>query len=475
LLGHTLNPFNGFVGILLQPWLGLVRTHNVIVVFAFVFGAYTAFRLALHVTDRTVGSLIAGFSFGFSSFHFAHAVGHLNLVSLEWIPLFLLAWLRLLERPSVGLGVQAALVLFLVLLCDHYYFLYCVLAGALVLGVRAFQRRDLLYWLRPPFVVPLSCFVAVSALSSGALVVPLLWHAQGDPLSGAHPAEYFSMDLLSLWIPGGHWRFSELTLPFWSRLSGEPVHESSVHLGIATSLAIFFAWWQRASLRALDLVVWWTILAFFAVMSLGPFLQVWGVALPVVLPYRLLELLLPPLELSGCPVRMVVMVTLAAGILAGLGIDELLRRGRGARVGAVLLVLVMGIELLPDRIPTTAKGPLPGWVSALAAMPEAYGFMDVDDVVVGPPALYFQTVHGVPLFEGYMARVPASVKGQDAALRALRRRGNFKALCEQHGFAYFLFGAGSGAVSMPVAPVWSGEELELYDVRAAWDCAVVPR
>ena len=475
LLGHALNPFNGFVGILLQPWLGLVRTHNALVVFAFVAGAYTAFRLALHVTDRIVGSLIAGFLFGFSSFLFAHAVGHLNLVSLEWIPLFLLAWLRLLERPSVGRGAQAALALFLVLLCDHYYFLYCVLAGALVLLVRVFQRRDPLFWLRPPFVVPLGCFLAVSALSSGVLVVPLIWHAQGDPLSGAHPAGYFSLDLLSLWIPGGHWRFSELTRPYWSRLSGEPVHESSVQLGFATTLAIFFAWRQRASFRALDLVVWWVILAFFAVMSLGPFLQVWGMTVPVVLPYRLLEILLPPLELSGCPVRMVVMVTLAAGVLAGVGMDELLRGGRGARAGAVLLLLVMGIELLPDRLPTTAAKPLPGWVSALAAMPKTYGFMDVDDVVVGPPALYFQTVHGVPIFEGYLARIPASVKAQDAALRALRRRRDFRALCEEHGFAYFLFGAGSGAGSMPVAPIWSGEDLELYDVRSAWDCAVVPR
>ena len=101
--------------------------------------------------------------------------------------------------------------------------------------------------------------------------------------------------------------------------------------------------------------------------------------------------------------------------------------------------------------------------------------MDVDDVVVGPPALYFQTVHGVPIFEGYLARIPASVKAQDAALRALRRRRDFRALCEEHGFAYFLFGAGSGAGSMPVAPIWSGEDLELYDVRSAWDCAVVPR
>jgi len=135
LLGHTLNPFNGLVAAGLEPWLGLVRAHNVIVVFAFVFGAWTAFRLALHVTGRTAASLIAGFAFGFSSYHFAHTEGHLNLVSLEWIPLFLLAWLRLLERPSAARAIGAALALLLVLLCDYYYFLYCVLAGALVLAV----------------------------------------------------------------------------------------------------------------------------------------------------------------------------------------------------------------------------------------------------------------------------------------------------------------------------------------------------
>ena len=476
LLGHALNPFNGFVGILLQPWLGLVRTHNVIVVFGFVVGAYTAFRLALHVTGRTAGSLIAGFLFGFSSFHFAHAVGHLNLVSLEWIPLFLLAWLRLLERPSVGRGAQAALALFLVLLCDHYYFLYCVLAGALVLLVRAFQRRDLLFWLRPPFVVPLGCFVAVSALSSGALVLPLIWHAQGDPLSGAHPAGYFSMDLLSLWIPGGNWRFSELTLPFWSRLSGEPVHESSVHLGFAATLAIFFAWRQRASLRALDLVVWWVILVFFAVMSLGPFaagLGRNGAGRAAVPSARDSPAAARALRLPGTHGR--------DGDARG---RDPGRRGdrraaavaEGARVpGPLLLLLVMGIELLPARIPTTAANPLPGWVPALAAMPEAYGFMDVDEVVVGSPALYFQTVHEVPIFEGYIARIPASVKAQDAALRALRRRGNFRRSAKNTASPTSC--SEPGAARAPCRSRRSGAERisSCYDVRSAWDCAVVPR
>ncbi len=470
LAGHTLNPFNGFAGILLQPWLGLVRTHNVIVIFAFVGGAYTAFRLALHVTDRYAGSLFAGFVFGFSSFHFAHAVGHLQLVSLEWIPLFFLAWLRLLDRPSVARGAQAALALFLVLLCDHYYFLYCVLGGALALGVLALQRRELLFWLRPPFLGPLCSFVAASALTSGVPVVQLLWLAHSDSLSGAHPAADNSLDLLSLWIPGGHWRFNELTLPFWSRLPGWTT-ESSVHLGFATTLAVFLAWRLRASFRGLELARWWVMLGFFAVMSLGPVLRVWGLPYPVALPYRLLETLLPPLELSGCPVRMVVMVTLVAGILAGLVIDELLRRGPAARAAAALLVLVTAIELLPSQIPTTATSPVPGWVPVLATLPKSYGFMDADEITEPCRALLFQTIHEVPVFEGYISRTPASVMQRNETLRALHRAGDFRSLCVEHGFAYFLLRRGRGAASLPVAPIWSGAEVELFDVRSKWDCA----
>ncbi len=473
LLGHTLNPFNGFAGILLRPWLGPVRTHNLIVIFAFVGGAYTAFRLALHVTGRYAGSLIAGFVFGFSSFHFAHAVGHLNLVSLEWIPLFFLTWLRLLERPSAARGVHAALALFLVLLCDNYYFLYCVLGGGLVLGVLAIQRRDLGFLLRPPLLVSLGSFVAASALSSGALVGALLWSARGNPLAGAHRAMDFSMDLLSFWIPGGNWRFAELTLPFWSQLPGEPVVEGTVSLGFATTLAVFLAWRQRASHRALELTVWWVMLAFFAVLSLGPLLQVWGLQYPLVLPYRLLEILLPPLELSGCPVRMVVMVTLSAGILAGLGIDELLRRGSVARAAAVLLVIVMAIELLPRPLPATEASPVPGWVTALAGLPKNHGFMDADEVTARTEALYYQTLHEVPMFEGYIARIPTSALVQNKALRALRRAEDFQSLCVEYGFAYFLLRRGRGAASLPVAPSWSGAEVELFDVRSTWDCAEI--
>jgi len=112
LLGHTLNPFNGFLGIFLLKFLSLIETHNVIVIFSFVIGGFTAFWLAYSLTKSYWSSLIAGYIFTFSQYHFMHAEGHLQLVSLEWIPLFILIWYRLLITPSILKAVISAAILY---------------------------------------------------------------------------------------------------------------------------------------------------------------------------------------------------------------------------------------------------------------------------------------------------------------------------------------------------------------------------
>ena len=94
-------------------FLTLMQTFNFIVVFSFVIGGFTAFLLAHHLTKAYGGSLIAGFLFTFSNYHFAHAEGHLNLVSLEWIPLFVLCWHVLLNKPRLAIGMAGSPAFFL--------------------------------------------------------------------------------------------------------------------------------------------------------------------------------------------------------------------------------------------------------------------------------------------------------------------------------------------------------------------------
>jgi hypothetical protein len=68
LLGSTLNPFNGFMGIVLLPFLTLIETHNFIVIFSFVLGGVTAFWLAYYLTESYWSSIVAGFIFTFSNY-----------------------------------------------------------------------------------------------------------------------------------------------------------------------------------------------------------------------------------------------------------------------------------------------------------------------------------------------------------------------------------------------------------------------
>lgn len=141
LIAHTLAPFNGFVGTVLQSGLGLSlhQTYNTIVVFSFVMTGVTTFWLARRVSGSYPGALFAGAAFTFTHFHFAHAHNHLQMVSLEWLPLAVLAIYEMLARPRVWKGIAAALALFLVALCDFHLTFYAVMAGV-IMGLGTLAR-----------------------------------------------------------------------------------------------------------------------------------------------------------------------------------------------------------------------------------------------------------------------------------------------------------------------------------------------
>ena len=306
LLGHTLNPFNGFMGIGLLKFLSLIETYNFILIFSFVFAGLTAFWLAYHLTKSYWASVIAGFIFTFSNYHFAHAEGHLNLVSLEWLPLFILAWYIFLTRPGITVAIASALVLVLVFLCDYYYFFYSVLAGGLMMGWRIKRLSKYLI----PFIVFSSIILAVT----GPFITSLLRLDRNDPLWGSHPSTINSLDLLAPFIPGGHWRLAGLTEFFWSNLPGN-IHESSVHMGLGVLSMLIYTWIKRRELRVQGLRLWYFILIFFGIMSLGPVLHIWGTEIYFLrLPYALGKEAFPSLKLSGYLVRALVMLALA-GIL----------------------------------------------------------------------------------------------------------------------------------------------------------------
>jgi hypothetical protein len=460
LLPHTLNPFNGLLAIILMRFMTQVQAHNFIVVFAFVVSGLTAFFLAREFTKSFAACLLAGFIFTFSEYHFAHAQGHLNLLSMEWIPLFLLCWYRLITKPRVVTGIFSAGSLFLVLLCDYYYFLYCVISGLLIFIWQWTRSRDWLFFLRSNYPRALGAFLLVTLITAGPLVVSLLMLVMRDPPLGAHDPAAFSLDLLGLFIPGRHWRFSELTSFYWGGLN-DPV-EKSGRIGFAVWSVLVYLWIRRKHLHE-AVGLWFLILLVFAVLALGPVIHIGGHEIRFALtPYTVVAKLIPGMSLGGMPVRMVVMAILAASVLAAIGFAELLRRKRSSVVIAILLV-VLFVEYLPGPLPAR-ENPLPDFVRELKKLPDG-AIYDAHSSKFH--ALYYQTVHQRPMAFGYISRPPTSVDAQSSELRRVFEMGDYEKLYREYGFRYLILPARMNPLATLGSPVYQDNDAQIYDLSNA--------
>lgn len=426
LLGHTLNPFNGLLAIVLLKFFTLVQTYNLIVIFSFVAGGLTMFWLCREMAGSFSGSLAGGAVFTFSSFHLAHTANHLQLVALEWIPLFLLCWIRFCDAPTAMRGVGAATALLLVALCDFYYLAYCVIAGAIFYGWRAWQRKDALFLVRGNALRAALGFLVPAALTSGVLASALLAQNAATPFIGTHSPLELGMDVLSPFVWSEPSRYREV-FPLWKSLSRFSL-EASVYIGLSViGLAVYTL--TRSTRPPIKHLGFWMLTgAFFFVMSLGPNLHVAGTEVSLglrgtvwgrpnvnllVLPYAVVWLLFPPWRLAGVPLRMMVMVQLVAAVVTAGGIQTILNSSsRWKRAIVAAFIVVLALDFLPMPLGMTAPQ-IPAYVAELRRLPEG---AILDLASAAPEALLYQTLHEKPMVFGYISRVPRSVYDRDQAI-----------------------------------------------------------
>jgi len=471
LVGHTLNPFNGLIAIVLLPVLTTVQTYNAIVVFSFVAAGVTAFALCRHLTASYGGSLLGGALFTFSSFHFMHADGHLQLTALQWIPLFVLCWIRFCDQRTTGRAAASAFVLLLVLLCDLYYFAYCVIGGVLLVVWRAWSARDPWFLLTPSPAPMLGGFVLPTLATSGVLLGTLVYSHATDPFFGTHSPRDLSMDVLSPFVWGYYWRFRDW-VPLWQSLA-RYVTEASVHIGWSVIALAVYGWRRRSQVALKDGGYWLIVILFFGVMALGPNLKIAGhevsagtIAMfgrddvnPLVLPYAILWLIFPPWRLAGVPVRMMVMVQLAAAVLAAAGWVALNAKRRMAVATIALAAIAFEYLPYPQRVTDVA---VPAYARALKDLPPG---AVLDLASNGPQALYYQTVHQQPIGFGYISRTPTSVDQADLELRRLILDGSWEEAARRYGFRYVVKRDRAAEVMMrgldhaPLVPIDASREV----------------
>jgi hypothetical protein len=431
LLLHSLHSFGGFLGIPLSWTLSDVGVFNALVCFGFAFSGWGGYVLARALGCNAWTALIGGYVFTFSNYHFAHAQGHLNLVLMQWIPFYLFFFFKLVVSGALRHSVAAAVFLFLVLLCDHYYFMFCVLASV-VIAVWSLATSSHAPWSKKA-ARSLVVFGVLVLFSSGVFALLFLQaSAHGAAVEG-HDVTKHGMDLFALILPGGHWRFHELSAPYWRQVGGS-IHGASVHVGIA---ALILAYVGYRDLRSRGDRIRHLLLAEFIVffaLSLGAELRVVTHRFDIPMPYDVLAALVPVIEVGGVPNRFIVIAILSVALLASCGVRALQKTGRGRAAAGGLLLLAF-VELLPRPIPLTPTH-VPTYMERFVTLSSEEPGPVLDLIHRPTRAMFFQTLHHQPIQTGFLARLTRDANACAEQLSEHVRRGEFEALRDQWGYRY---------------------------------------
>jgi len=310
----------------LQALFGLPFAYNFSILFALTVSAYGMAKLVAHLTGDELTGIVMGVFFGFCPYLLMRSRGHLNFVSAEWIPFYVLFLLRSIESAKRNDAIAAGLMLALVGYCDYSFLIYCVLIGIVVFF---FHLKKM----------PVGRLAKSAAILGGSFVVffspilvPLLRFSlrRREAPSGWLGADIYSADLLSYVSPAptstflGRWSLSD-------RFTGNAM-ESTLYVG-AVLLALFVVSLYRYFRRNDSVRLHAYLALVFFVLSLGPILHVKGksaidfdgLKVSLGLPFILLHYagLLRDLRVPG---RFGIVTMLAIVVVASFSVRALLQR-----------------------------------------------------------------------------------------------------------------------------------------------------
>src|SRR5262245_26911462 len=348
-------------GVVFAKAFSPVTALNVVVLWTFPLTALTTFALARYLHRSTLAAVVAALAFSFAPMHLAQAAYHPYTAQFQWIPLYFLALIALVDRVSAWRIVALIAASFALILSNYEAAFIAALVTPIVIVAFWAIRTDVLENYKP-LIWP---FVIFGAFVAGSLVIAL-W-LQRDVLSRAYMAQ-FPIEEIGLYrarwwayfIPAvDHPVLGDMAWGLFGR-QGVNVQllEQQVFVGFAfTALAVIAlavaAWTWRPEWRYVVAIGAVGLAA--AIISVGP---TTGSCKPFsAAPACLLFRVAPVFRAYA---RFAVIVNLAIAIAAGAGAAMLARASRGGQAAAALLLVVGIFEFWPlpvrahDVLPTAA-------------------------------------------------------------------------------------------------------------------------
>ena len=323
--------FGGAQAALLYPpnmlflLLPLARAINwSIALHVFLAGAFT-YAWAARRGLRPLSCFLSGAIFMFCGAHFLRIyAGHLpNLCSLVWAPLLFLAIDGLAEKPSFRYGLLGAFTLAMQVLAGHpQYVFYTGVAAAVYCSLRWIRVQDRSRFLAGLVGVVLGG-VALSAVQifTGFQEARETLRCAGVPYDFAATFSFPPENFLTLLIPN---IFGDMKgVSYWGRWS---LWEASLFIGVSgLVLAVVGAVWGNRQARRFSAVM----VALLLILALGRHTPL----------FMLLYGWVPGFNSFRGTCKFLFLASVFLALLAGVGLDELYKGRRPAR----LLLSVVGV------------------------------------------------------------------------------------------------------------------------------------
>jgi hypothetical protein len=400
------SPFNALVSVPLQLLFGLSSSYKIIWIGTFILSGYGTFLLVKYLTDDEKAAFVSGLIFMFCPYRFSHSLGHLNLLSTEWIPFYVLFLIKSLNEDRRSNAIYAALFFFLTAICSYYYIPFLVILTLMYLIYRQTDKRGIS---DGAVIRRIALMITVSSMAVAPFLYPLLKEMLTAKSGYAYGGGYLqlSSDLLSFFIPSGFHPMYRNVLPLeYPPLAGGEY----VFIGYSVILLSFLAFFKS---RLGDSRFWGLSAFAFFVLCLGPILQINGQKIYLPLPYAII-MHIPIFSLARAPGRWDILLVLSLAILSGYGFNYLTKNYNSLLKNSLLIFFSLLILFEFLTIPLAVSSlHIPAFYEQMAKDAEDYSLLEIPsewgEFISYADYMYFQTPHQKRLVTGYASRVPESV------------------------------------------------------------------
>ncbi len=454
---YTLTLLNGLLALPITLAFGPIVAANALFVASFVLSGFAMYLLALDCLGAkgratVLASFVAGVVYAFASSRFLYAaLGQYDYVSVQWLPLFVLFFLRAMRLPGWRAPILAGIFAAYAALTEMNFIVFILVFVFVYLAYTWIKhRREVLC---PPVMGRL-CVVVLVFLAGFA---PLGWAVVREVLTigdylvrGWGGADRYVIDLLGPLVPSplhpvlGPWgreaarRFSDINFGFVGYVALALAFVGAVSSKLLSRTTDYTSRLTYHVSCPIPSAFWPIMVVVFFLLALGPLLHINGQAdfdldgltVNAPLPYIVIHYL-PFLKGARIPGRFGIMATLALAVLVAVATERILGRLRwrstqvivaGALSGLILaenlaLPLPLTNAVAPEPYKHIASDPADFTILQIPlGWRDGFGTLGAERTIMQA----YQAVHGKRILGGNTSRSPAYVLPYFARMPVLR-------------------------------------------------------